>query len=784
MLPIGLLALIHSTFLGRGLDTSSMASSSRPQLSITLPRNFTFNFNQGEELKTPEPEAVATHPPHPVYRVKRRARASVISLDAFASAATPTTSEPVASTEDVPIPSIELPSSPERIPSFLVTHTTELQEGFLSPFLAQRAMALPSTPTPSTGSGAEETSQPQDLGESISRPMSACSIISDSSDDSDVGSEDYMSLGGSCTSPESDSGDPFTSAIPWKKNPIPIIESGSESPKGIPSKGKGKGKAVKAKPVKWTSKMDTHLWTCYQIYIQDPTNTPFKLIPGSPPPLGVCHRVTRRARATWPGEKVAMSVLLDSANPETSDLKTATNRGGSPDTLKAERSGSNTPTAHPVKKLPSWPKSNASTRRRLRELCRRKATMPAHYQRLLQSRSPTPSVSSSRSHSRSTRPSSPPTDTMQTPTFQTDELQMSLIMSTANSLQPSGPLAQLTRSSPKHDEWFNDPNVPWASPVPIPSEIDQPMDDEDPEISLPRFRTPSGSHSWGPIRSRQHARPTISSLGSDVDVPGTSAQGNNNSEAIEAMVLAGLRAPFGHSTWSPRQSRQHSRPAIPTTRWQFDADGNSLPENNQADIGRALPRLRSPFGHQTWGPSRTSQQAHPATPIGQTDSNSQPPEPRTPVRLHGTFPNIINQKRRAQNQLEDEMSPGGTHLNKSIMGAPYADGSSSSRRVRIRGATTGGANIQEIMPELFRIPNHPTADPTTSSPVDPPRRLASPFNGINPRPSLSPRRHVPSISLPSFDAQGFSSIDQLLHQVASENTQSEDKKDDGPHQHV
>ena len=750
-----------------------MASSGRPQLSITLPRNFTFRFNDGEEFKTPGPEEVAPFAPRPVYRVKRRARASIIPSDVLASTCLTTSEDPAPITEDVPLPSIELSTSSANAPPALHPCHTELQAGFLSPRIARRTMELPRTPSAQPVSQVVDwdKSGQKELGESISRPMSVCSILSDSSDDSDTGSEDHMSLGGSCTSPESDSGDPFTSAIPWKKSPIPFAESGLNIKKEV----QGKGKATEPKPVNWTTKMDTHLWTCYQIYIQDPTHTPFKLIPGSPPPLGVCHRVTRRARTTWPGEKVSTHVSSVLANPDTSERKSTTDREGSPDTLKAERSGSTTPTARPAKKLPPWPKSNASTRRRLRELCRRKATMPAHYQRLLQSRSPTPFASSPRPQSRSSRLSSPHNDPMQTPTFQTDELQMSLITSTARSMQASGPLAELARSSPRHDEWFNDPNVPWASPAPVPSEVDHPMEDEDPEPSLPHFRSPSGSHSWGPIRSRQHMRPTLSGLVSNVGVSASSAQGIDNSGAIEAMVLAGIRAPFGPHTWSPRQLRQSPYSTAPTTQWQFDAQGNSLHGRpNYTDLGQALPQLRSPFGNQTWGPSRSRQPARPSTPVSQVDMRTQVPEPTTPVRFHGTFPHAINQKRRAQNQLEDEMSPGGTDLNKDILQDPCAIGPGSSRRVRIRGATTGGVNIQELMPDLFRIPNHPPASLTMSSQVDPPRLLASPFSGINPRPSLSPRRHVPSLSLPSFDAQGFSSIDQLVHQAVSEGTQAQD----------
>ena len=39
--------------------------------------------------------------------------------------------------------------------------------------------------------------------------------------------------------------------------------------------------------------MDNHLFNVYQMYLADPSVTPFKTVPGSIPPTGVCHRVAQ-----------------------------------------------------------------------------------------------------------------------------------------------------------------------------------------------------------------------------------------------------------------------------------------------------------------------------------------------------------------------------------------------------------------------------------------------------------------------------------------------------------
>lgn len=652
-----------------------MAPRARPQLSITLPRNFQFHYTEGEEPKTPEQETAPEQEETPkplsphVYRIRRRTRPSVaipVLLDHTNMGR---------ASEDIPIPTMEIPASPEPSRPVAQLSTAEPAKGYLSPFRSLRSMVAPRTPSAQCDvfAGSWRSDGQQSLGESITRPMSACSLLSDSSDDSYGTSEDGHSLGGSCTSPESDAADPF-SFSPIKKSKSKMISALARDTPTIT-----KGKHMKPKAAHWTPEMDKHIWTTYMIYLQDPTVTPFKMIPGSPPPLGVCHRVTREAKRTWRGNKVTSS---DVVIPQHSEGVSITNREGSPDTIKPERSGSSTPTTKPVQKIPAWPRSSSATRKRLRVLCRRKATIAPHYQRLLQSRSPTPFNSSSRSHSRSVHVSSPVHEEIHTSPFSTRGIQLSLTTSTAATMQREGPLAQLTKPSSTapegHNEWFNDPHVPWASPAPVPSEIDYEMENSDAFTDIPRLGSPFGHHTWGPSRSRQHLRPT-----------------------------------------TPR---------------------------TQSDMSPKGPRLQSPV-------------------------------------QFGTFPYPSTQKRRAQHQLEEELSPGGSDLRKTMLEELFRDSSSSSsRRVRSRGFTVGDVTIHDRLTALFSSPSEglSSAGPELTDPnamdtsgailslppqVESIKRLGSPFGGIGSRPSRLRSRHVASASLSSYDPSAFTSIDQRLGQA-------------------
>ncbi|KAL8685170.1 MAG: hypothetical protein Q9224_005933 [Gallowayella concinna] len=351
-----------------------------------------------------------------------------------------------------------------------------------------------------------QTPSQKDLGDSIVRPLSRCSSTSDSTDESSGSLTSYPSLGGSCTSPESDAVDPFVlpsikkSRLRNKPSLLATTEL-SQNSSGL----------KRQPPIQWTSEMDKHLWSAYLQYVQDPTITPFKTLPGTVPPLGVCHRVARQARRTWRGPGQTPQISSDSTD---NNIKFA----DSPEsTIRTIRSSSNTPTGLPIITPFIWPKSSSSTRRRLRYLARRKPGITPHYQRLL--RSPSPLSSSSRPQSRSIRASSPLCqDMQQSPAFNTRDIQLSLTTSTAVSMQPGGLLAQLADgeapTSQEASGWSNEPSVPWASPPAVPSSdvghenMASIPASESSHIGSPLGSPFIGSKTWGPSRSRQHLRPT------------------------------------------------------------------------------------------------------------------------------------------------------------------------------------------------------------------------------------------------------------------------------------
>lgn len=635
----------------------------RPNMSITLPRNFTFHYTDGAEPKTPEPIDQQSLPqppsPHP-YRIRRRLRPSIVTSGLNGG------SEP-----DVPIPTIEEPELFDSALSLKQQYCTAPADGYLVPLLSGRSYSVPRTPTPNASllSSTWYTSDRMTMGDSIRRPLSACSITSDSSDDSTYSSENCPSLGGSCTSPESDSTEPFNfgSVRRFKLRssaPLDVTPSNETPPRS-------------ASKTSWTPEMDRHLWKTYMIYIQDPTITPFKMLPGSPPPLGVCHRVGRSARRSWRTAKRPPSKSSDAPGDPPGAVDGSLNaRAGSPDTITAGRSGSSTPTVAVTQKSHIWPKSSSATRRRLRELCRRKATIAPHYQRLIQSRSPDPFSSRSSSASRALRISSP---VVAGPSpFASRDIQVSLTLSTSSTMQPNGPLAQLTKQEPqhpRHDEWFNDPTAPWASPAPIPAEDDVEMSNNQAATDLPRLGSPFGFHTWGPSRSR---------------------------------------------------------PALPSTA-----------ASTQSNVSLRVPHLRSP------------------------------------VQLHGTFPYpTAHNKRRAQHQLEDQLSPESSDIRKNLLEQLFGHTAApdGNRRVRSRGFSLGDMTVHDRLTTLFKptaegvVP--PTSDGGPGTVGDPPsdglshiesiRRLGSPFAGIGSRPSRARARHLPSASLPSYDPGYLPSIDQHL----------------------
>ncbi|RDW78016.1 hypothetical protein BP5796_05868 [Coleophoma crateriformis] len=397
--------------------------------SATLPRGFRFHH---EEPTTPEPprrtdESQPPSPPRPTrLRLKRR------NVSTSLEGPTETFLASV-NAADIPIPTIEIPSVIEDFDMPDSEGISTTTSGLLAPSsFDTRPFSPPKTPVPMLQTEDSDLQRPDwskgasSEPEYFDRPMSAQSSMSDYSDDDSFYSGSRASRpsdDGSCTSPESDIADPFQFP-PVSKSRLRETTP-SYLKQELPLNAQLHSKTRKNAP--WSSAMSEHLWRTYMIYLQDPTVTPFRLGASAIPPEGVCHRVAREARRSWKGPKQAVVARFPSR------LHPA--RASSHDT---EKSGSLTPTGDALPKTyAKWPHSGVSTRNHLRELCKSNGTSIPR-QRHMQSRSPTPFTKGvTRSHLRTPEPSRPSS-------FNTNDIALSLTTSTAESMQPDGPLARLS----------------------------------------------------------------------------------------------------------------------------------------------------------------------------------------------------------------------------------------------------------------------------------------------------------------------------------------------------
>jgi hypothetical protein len=590
--------------------------------STTLPRGFRYHHNE-DVPRTPEPvtAGVPAQPPPPRPRLKvRRRNASNLQAPTQQFLAS-------VAAADIPIPTIEVAptvSSTTLDDSEMPDRDSIDTSGFLSPNPYNRPFSPPKTPMPIL-SVEEGCSQRPDWSmgsvspaeEYFPRPESALSNTSDFSDDSLYSGSraSRRSEDGSCTSPESDITDPFL----------------------FPSMSKGKGKALYVeepvqnttlnnklrsktrKDAPWNKAQSSHLWAIYLLYLQDPTVTPFRIGASAVPPEGVCHRVARQARRSWKGPKLPTPAVRRSAR--LGSALSASSRA-------SEKSGSLTPTGETPKGYVQWPHSSSATRNHLRDLCKHKDTTAVTRHRHLQSRSPTPFT---KSHVRSRlRTPEPPRFS----SFNTKDIALSLTTSTAESMQPDGPLAKLAA---------DDSETPTTKSSFPPLEKFKPL-------------------SFGQSRG----------LGVSADDPSPR-----------------LGSPFIARTYGPSSSKPTNtlelRPSPPRT----------LSDNI------AGPSLRSPlrFDHK-------------------------------PHSLNGT------QKRRAQHDLEEELSPNGAVLRPSILdeqlfGTPFAQ-----RRVRSRGFSLGDEALRHRVPGIFQpSPINLPPPPKLELPIPEPQ--AGPFGAPKLLPSAT-----------------------------------------------
>ena len=420
----------------------------------------TFQYDQPMlSPRTPQPQIASTplnlDPPDPPrVRIKRR--------------------RPLQASDDIPVEEPTLLSSSQRVPSIELSepnapisatlNAPHTQDGFLAPVPTSSARATSPPRTPlmklqtSFSCSYEDPKTPEpwsphsalSKGESITRPSSTWSELSDSSASSLSSLDTFVTNGESCTSPDSELNDPFT---------FPDSKSGL-MPSAIPRDLISLGKRVKFQTFNhWSSEMDEHLWLTYMTYLSDPTVTPFKTLPGTAPPLGVCHRVARRAKKHWKRSRTSLSTVTEDQTSTFASLdgtlmqrQSSVPLETSPATLKAHLSPRSF-SAGARKNVGKWPYSGGATRKRLRELCKRKPALSPHYQRLMQTRSPSPFETSSSTGQNLSSPK--PGSAHSESSFSTRDLNTTLSTSTASTMQPGNPLSQLASSSPKTPQRIN-----------------------------------------------------------------------------------------------------------------------------------------------------------------------------------------------------------------------------------------------------------------------------------------------------------------------------------------
>ncbi|KAJ6788327.1 hypothetical protein PWT90_09539 [Aphanocladium album] len=368
---------------------------------------------------TPEPSSVADpaaslppkSPARPRFRLRKRTASNL-------SAPTKQFLASVAAA-DVPIPSIEEPSV---LDEDMIDSSYPSISGHIEPIdfyhsarqaFADRTFSPPKTPAPDVVPLLEPHQFPDwSLDSSLSslesspeyessRPSTARSTQTSSSLFSrySVTSEELSQ----CVSPESEFTDRFGSFL--------SAEDAHRATK--PSTA-----SIRTRKAPWTRSMSQHLWSTYMMYLQDPKVTPFRIGKSGIPPHGVCLRVAREAKRSW--------------------------RRSKPSVAQAQRSRNTTPTVNSLRPASQWPHTCAATRGHLRELCKTSTGSAARNNRY-NANSPTPF---GRTASRYwNRRSAPPKQ--QHSVFSGSEMAMSLTMSTSESMQPHGILAQMTKSQPE-----------------------------------------------------------------------------------------------------------------------------------------------------------------------------------------------------------------------------------------------------------------------------------------------------------------------------------------------
>jgi len=586
--------------------------------AATLPRGFRFAAPRTPEPSGDNEEKQLPSPPRPRLRLKRR------NVSHQLSAPTQQFLASVAAA-DFPIPSIEEPNEPSGPPEMSTITSTfsaignEQDMGFLAP--RGRTSSPPKTPAPgyvpslspprypnwtidSTISSVESTPDPDYAS---SRPSTSRSTQTSSSLFSRLS---HMSEDEHCSSPQLDRDDKFVL--------LDDVITANARP----------GLRLKAKSRKapWTKAMSTHLWSTYVLYLEDPKVTPFRMEKSCIPPPGVCMRVAREARRSWKGSRA----LERAANP----------RDG-------EKSGSSTPTGESSSTYMAWPHTCAATRAHLRELCKLKAASGTRGMNML-SKSPTPfSQAAARHWNRRSTPG-------RSSGFATD-LSMSLAISTSDSMQPHGPLAQLTGSTVEG-------TVEQMLSPPTPSLMLGGFEGEPSFAERQRLGSPfSAARSYGPSSSN--------ALAAAFDYTPMPRRQTNTMGGHRRTLQSPVRL-----SRSGTQKRRHTQSNVPRKRPGLGSDiwlDPSASSDVRVDATPALEgnfttstRLDALFGAQPPAHALLATSSSMPDVAPQSESSAAPPPPRLGSPFSGTS-SSFSFPRRAHRQ-----HPGSVDLG--MLGRPFA----------------------------------------------------------------------------------------------------------------
>ncbi|ROT39748.1 hypothetical protein SODALDRAFT_358166 [Sodiomyces alkalinus F11] len=399
--------------------------------AATLPKGFRCHDANSTDPKTPEPfleDNITPQPPpaprRPRFKLKRRVASSQLNAPTQQFLAS-------VAAADVPIPSIEelqvLPNESMAAAASPIIHNLDDANSFLSPAIRpEEILSLPKTPVPETlvpdsvpnlapkgypdwtleslSTSDDDSSECESSRPSTARSTQTCASIFSS----------YSVLSDDLKCPDTD------------LTPFPALPSTStEPPKENIDSSKAQPRRKRRKAV-WTRPMSEHLWSTYLLYLQDPRVTPVVTGRSCIPPQGVCLRVAREAKRSWRGPKPQVA-----------------KRG----TVDDHKSGGSTPKAADQSgTFLQWPHTCAATRAHLRELCKLRA--PGGKQYITRSPAPFGRAASRFRKRRSTpAPAAPPG--LPGADFSARDMAVSLTMSTSDSMQPYGPLAQITSSTPE-----------------------------------------------------------------------------------------------------------------------------------------------------------------------------------------------------------------------------------------------------------------------------------------------------------------------------------------------